>query len=75
MIFVRVLLICDSFLWSLHWPGLAAARGFSGLSHNAIQGLTRIIARKRRDLAKQSVACGAVMAEMAQRAHFTPPSE
>lgn len=75
MIFTRVLFICDSFLWSANWPELAAARGFSGLSHKPVQGSTAAIARKRRDLAEQSVECGAVMAEMARRAHFTPPSE
>lgn len=37
--------------------------------------MTTAIVRERRDLALQSVECGAVMAEMARRAHFTPPSE
>lgn len=55
--------------------GWVAAVGFLGLSHSAVQGMTTAIARGRRDLAPQTVECGAVMAEMAQRAHFTPPSE
>lgn len=50
-------------------------QGFSGLSHSAVQGMTTAIVRGRRDLALCSVECGAVMAEMARRAHFTPPSE
>lgn len=47
--------ICESFLWSLSWPGGRPQHwGFSGLSHSAVQAITIIIARGRWDLALHS---------------------
>lgn len=55
--------------------GWTQHKGFSGFSHSAFQSMTTAVVRGRRDLAMWSVERGAVMAEMARRAHFTPPSE
>lgn len=65
------------FLFVIRSCGQQIGQGWQLLevSHKPVQGSTAAIARKRRDLAEQSVECGAVMAEMARRAHFTPPSE